>query len=161
MAYVLEGYPHGSLATGRFFSQNDQNASHSNISTKVGPLLAFKCCCGSGLERNRVQNVAVAHVSEVSMQKRPCFITFSCLRGSQTLRFKWISLISTEKRRRRKKSEKLYTIRYLLRKYEKARIAKAGNFEVPVSITSEHENIAWVRNGLNGTYIVVSSVDQR
>ena len=26
--------------------------------------------------------------------------------------------------------------------HDKARIAKAGNFEVPVGITSEHENIA-------------------
>ena len=31
VALVLEGYPHGSAATGHFFGQNEQNGSHSNI----------------------------------------------------------------------------------------------------------------------------------
>ena len=34
VACILEGYPHGSLATGRFLSPNEQNKSHSNISWK-------------------------------------------------------------------------------------------------------------------------------
>ena len=33
VASILEGYPHGLLATGCFFSQNEQNLSHSNNSS--------------------------------------------------------------------------------------------------------------------------------
>ena len=40
------GCPHGSAATGRFLSQNEQNPSHSNISSKVEPFSTSKSCCG-------------------------------------------------------------------------------------------------------------------
>ena len=42
--------------------------------------------------------------------------------------------------------------------YEKARIAKAGNFDVPVGITSKHENIATGNKASNATYTMVWQV---
>ena len=39
--------------------------------------------------------------------------------------------------------------------YEKARIAKAGNFDVPVGEVKFEEKVRGVRNGSNGTPVMV------
>ena len=44
--------------------------------------------------------------------------------------------------------------------YEKARIAKAGNFDVPVSEVKFEEKVRGVRNGSNATPVMVSSPDR-
>ena len=45
--------------------------------------------------------------------------------------------------------------------YEKARIAKAGNFDVPIGEAKLEENVRGVRNGSNATPVMVLSPDQR
>ena len=44
--------------------------------------------------------------------------------------------------------------------YEKARIAKAGNFNVPVGEVKFEEKVRGVRNGSNATPVMVLSPDQ-
>ena len=44
--------------------------------------------------------------------------------------------------------------------YEKARIAKAGNFDVPVGEVKFEEKVRGVRNGSNATPVMVSSLDR-
>ena len=44
--------------------------------------------------------------------------------------------------------------------YEKARIAKAGNFDVPVGEVKFEEKVRGVRNGSNATPVMVLSHDQ-
>ena len=45
--------------------------------------------------------------------------------------------------------------------YEKARIAKAGNFDVPVGEVKFEEKVRGVRNGSNATPVMVLSPDRR
>jgi hypothetical protein len=44
--------------------------------------------------------------------------------------------------------------------YEKARIAKAGNFDVPVGEVKFEEKVRGVRNGSNATPVMVLSPDR-
>ena len=44
--------------------------------------------------------------------------------------------------------------------YEKARIAKAGNFDVPVGEVKFEEKVRGVRNGSNATAVMVLSPDK-
>ena len=45
--------------------------------------------------------------------------------------------------------------------YEKARIANAGNFDVPVGEVKFEEKVRGVRNGSNATPVMVLRPDQR